>query len=419
MYIPNGCTQARSDPRPANVPPRIQPHLPQQYEFRQPPEPIQPLPQQGVDHPGEQAPDMMHQIPGHAPQQHVRGGSPRVRALPLRAQYDEGMCRENDEIDKNIAEKLLIQHEHEKIEALMAAQQQAAHHPEQGRHFHPDHEMAHQQHHGHRQGYSVDDPRYAPVQHQDGVGPSGHSSLPTSSFTAPQLEGDRPRPHPHLSPSDPYYVPGIAQCGDLAIPHHMHELQHPNEVHPQVVASQQQLENMLYQKRIERQNILQAQERMRAQQQMLHMEAQNAHGQNVLQPVQGYPQDYQGYQHMEDYRQMPIGHPQMQPRMVVPAQHPNEVDPQVVAAQQRLENIRFQKQIEQQQAQDQNHESVIHAQIATVATDSTTSEWESGPPALSANLLYDPDLTCPKCNKRFRVGEIQKYRSHVWMNCEL
>ena len=26
---------------------------------------------------------------------------------------------------------------------------------------------------------------------------------------------------------------------------------------------------------------------------------------------------------------------------------------------------------------------------------------------------YEPNLICPKCNLKFRIGEIQKYRRHV------
>ena len=105
--------------------------------------------------PGEQAADMTYHAPGHAPQQHVRG-QPHHEA-----HYDEDMRREDEAITQNIAEKLQMQHEHE-------------------------------QHHGHmRQRYSVDDPRYAPVQPQDGMGPSGHSSLPTSSITPQQQAQDQ------------------------------------------------------------------------------------------------------------------------------------------------------------------------------------------------------------------------------------
>ena len=170
--------------------------------------------------------------------------------------YDEGMCRDDMAIAKDLAVKLQMQHEHEKIEALLA-QQRAEHHPEQDRQFHPEHEIAAHQHI--RQGYFIHDPRYdhpryAPVQHQDGMGPSGHSSLPTSSITP------------------------------------------------------------------------------------------------------------------------------------------------------------------QQQAQDQNHESVIHAQAETVKTEVGD---ESSRRLTMQHVPYDPNLTCPMCNKQFRIGEIQKYRAHVRKNCKL
>jgi len=214
-----------------------------------------------------------------------------------------------------------MQHEDENIKALLA-QQNAAHQQEQDRQFHQEHEMAHQ-HHGHiRQGYSVDDPCYGPFQHQGEVGPSGHSSLPTSSITAPQLGEGRPHHHPLVLPSDPH-AQGILQCGDLAVHHHhIRGPQHPDGADPHLMISQQQLENMHYRKQIE-------------QQQMAQMEAQNAHGQNAMQPVHGYPQGHHNYPQMRDNLQMQ-GIPQMQPGMVVPPQHPGAYHAQHPVAAPRL-----------------------------------------------------------------------------------
>ena len=218
----------------------------------------------------------------------------------MEAHYDEDMRREDEAITKDLAIKVQMQHECENI-ALMAQQK--------------EHEMDH----GHiRQGYSVDDPHYDPVQHQGEVGPSGHSSSPTSSITAPQLGEGRLHHHPQVLPSDPH-VPGIMQCGDLTVSHHMHGPQHPDGVDPHLTAaSQQQLEKLHYQKHIE-QRMLQAQEQMQARQQMAQMEAQNAHGEKIMQRVHGYPQGQQGYPQMGNLQMQGI--PQMQPGVVVPPQH--------------------------------------------------------------------------------------------------
>ena len=297
-----------SDPPLTNVPPEVHPHHLQQYEFHQPPTPIQPIPQQGggeiyephaqawvqsqpYNH-GEQPSDMIYHVPGQA-----RGHAPQpVRDQPRHeAHYDEGMRRENEAITKDLAVKVQMKHEDENIKALLA-QQNAGRHQEQDHHFHQEHEMAHQ-HHGHiRQGYSVDDPHYGRVQHQGEVGPSGHSSLPTSSITAPQLGEGWPRPQVH--PSDPQ-VPRIMQYGDLAVHHRTHGPQHPDGVDPY----QQQLEEIHYPRRMEEQQRLQAQEQIRAQQ------------------MHGHPQGHQGYPQME-------GIPQVQPGMgqhllgAYHAQHP-------------------------------------------------------------------------------------------------
>ena len=63
---------------------------------------------------------------------------------------------------------------------------------------------------------------------------------------------------------------------------------------------------------------------------------------------------------------------------------------------------------------DQNLDSVIHAQAETVKTEVGD---ESSRRLTMRHVPYDPNLTCPMCNKRFRIGEIQKYRAHVKMQC--
>ena len=75
----------------------------------------------------------------------------------------EGMHREIEAITKDLAIKVQMQHEDENIKALMA-QQNAAHHQEQEHQFHQEQEMAHQQQGHFRQGYSIDDPHYDPLQ---------------------------------------------------------------------------------------------------------------------------------------------------------------------------------------------------------------------------------------------------------------
>jgi len=40
---------------------------------------------------------------------------------------------------------------------------------------------------------------------------------------------------------------------------------------------------------------------------------------------------------------------------------------------------------------------------------------DSEPPQTLGDIEipYDPNLVCPKCNLKFRIGAIQKYRQHV------
>ena len=63
---------------------------------------------------------------------------------------------------------------------------------------------------------------------------------------------------------------------------------------------------------------------------------------------------------------------------------------------------------------DQNLDSIIHAQAETVVTEVGD---ESSRQLTMHHIPYDPNLTCPMCNKRFRIGEIQKYRAHVNKQC--
>ena len=62
----------------------------------------------------------------------------------------------------------------------------------------------------------------------------------------------------------------------------------------------------------------------------------------------------------------------------------------------------------------QNLDSIFHAQAETVATKVGD---ESSHQLTMHHIPYDPNLTCPMCDKRFRIGEIQKYRMHVNKQC--
>ena len=63
---------------------------------------------------------------------------------------------------------------------------------------------------------------------------------------------------------------------------------------------------------------------------------------------------------------------------------------------------------------DESIDSVIHAQAENVVTEVGD---ESSHRMTLRHVPYDPNLTCPMCNKRFRYGEIQKYRLHVNKQC--
>ena len=59
-------------------------------------------------------------------------------------------------------------------------------------------------------------------------------------------------------------------------------------------------------------------------------------------------------------------------------------------------------------------ETTIHG---LAETDVTEVGDESSRQLTMHHIPYDPKLTCPMCNKRFRIGEIQKYRKHVNKQC--
>ena len=63
---------------------------------------------------------------------------------------------------------------------------------------------------------------------------------------------------------------------------------------------------------------------------------------------------------------------------------------------------------------DESIDSVIHAQAENVLTEVGD---ESSHRMTLRHVPYDPNLTCPMCDKRFRYGEIQKYRLHVNKQC--
>ena len=63
---------------------------------------------------------------------------------------------------------------------------------------------------------------------------------------------------------------------------------------------------------------------------------------------------------------------------------------------------------------DQSIDSVIHAQAESVVTE---VGGDSSHRMTLRHVPYDPNLTCPMCNRGFRYGEIQKYRLHVNKQC--
>ena len=63
---------------------------------------------------------------------------------------------------------------------------------------------------------------------------------------------------------------------------------------------------------------------------------------------------------------------------------------------------------------DESIDSAIHAQAESVETEVGD---ESSHRKTLRHVPYDPNLTCPMCSKRFRYGEIQKYRLHVNKQC--
>ena len=77
------CTQARANPLPSTIPPRVVPQQP--YKFRQPPAPITPLPQHGggqIYQPHEAA--EMYAHPQHFSRQpYVEGEHGHVRGQPM------------------------------------------------------------------------------------------------------------------------------------------------------------------------------------------------------------------------------------------------------------------------------------------------------------------------------------------------
>jgi len=99
-----------------------------------------------------------------------------------------------------------------------------------------------------------------------------------------------------------------------------------------------------------------------------------------------------------------------QPPYSLSALHPR-VDPIDPRIQQQVE---VHELYERGSNLDQNLDSLIHAQAETVVTEVGD---ESSRQLTMHHIPYDPNLTCPMCNKRFRIGEIQKYRKHVNKQC--
>ena len=63
---------------------------------------------------------------------------------------------------------------------------------------------------------------------------------------------------------------------------------------------------------------------------------------------------------------------------------------------------------------DQSIDSIIHAQAESVETE---VGGDSSHRMTLQHVPFDPNLTCPMCNRGFRYGEIQKYRLHVTKQC--
>jgi len=55
----------------------------------------------------------------------------------------------------------------------------------------------------------------------------------------------------------------------------------------------------------------------------------------------------------------------------------------------------------------------IEREIYHVAKDVMKSDSEPPQTLGDVEVPYDPNLICPKCHLKFRIGEIQKYRRHV------
>ena len=55
----------------------------------------------------------------------------------------------------------------------------------------------------------------------------------------------------------------------------------------------------------------------------------------------------------------------------------------------------------------------IKREIYHIAKDEMKSKSETPQALAYEGIPYDPNLVCPKCHLRFRIGEIQKYRRHV------
>ena len=250
-----------------------------------------------------------------------------------------------------------------------------------------------------------------------------HGLLPSSDFTAqrnihsgadigpsPTPVVDYPHPHPPqprstpptMSPSDPEMHPLPPHAsGPSMRPPHSHQIPRTRDqphlgvtaspprahtdpltqpAHP--LASQYGDPRIPHQQRIPNQRSTGAE----LEQPVLHPGDRQDQMRNLRSPVQ--------HQHSQHQHYPPASSPTIDPQL---QQNP-EVGESPVGG-----NVL-----------DQSIDSIIHAQAESVETE---VGGDSSHRMTLRHVPYDPNLTCPMCNRGFRYGEIQKYRLHVNKQC--
>ena len=127
----------------------------------------------------------------------------------------------------------------------------------------------------------------------------------------------------------------------------------------------------------------------RLEQPLLHPGGRQDQMHNLRSPVE--------HQHPQDQRYPPVSSPTIDPNDPQLQQNP-EVGESPVGGNDL----------------DQSIDSVIHAQAESVVTE---VGGDSSHRMTLRHVPFDPNLTCPMCNRGFRYGEIQKYRLHVNKQC--